>query len=317
MHHHIVCRATGDERPVLRGEGDIGAEKVNDVRPAEGQELFEPFRWRTARDETEERVQPPFHIAGDRLRRNAPASQQLSDGHVHREQRREDGGIRAVVGICSTTKVRLDVGLQFGTYLVESLETPSGKGFVEPCQIDAVLVLRNELLHEDGEFWEFPDDFTESDLELRPGADCSLGVGREQLVVMSPGQFFGCERPDFVAEVQRAVAGEGVGGEKPREGRARRGNVVGDLRVVRNSAPRTRIENRFAAGGGVLEHAVRVAGERSTASFREQHHPVDECQSEPGNQHRFSRRHSAGIQICGVSGADVRQPMGSGELIEL
>ena len=80
------------------------------------------------------------------------------------------------------------------------------------------------------------------------------------------------------------------------------------LQMVGNSSARTGIQQRFPPGRRVTRLRCRPCRD-TAAALCEKNHPVNECQPEAGDQHRLAFGNDVGVEVCGVSGADIGQPV--------
>ncbi len=78
-------------------------------------------------------------------------------------------------------------------------------------------------------------------------------------------------------------------------------------RLVRNAAPRARVQPRLMAGGFVAQAAVGRADVVATAARGQQGHVVEEVEAEPAQEHRLAGGDRGQVHVGRVGGPDVAQ----------
>ncbi|GAB1330483.1 hypothetical protein ACE1SV_48220 [Streptomyces sennicomposti] len=233
---------------------------------------------------------------------------------VDGEQSEEDGEVGAVPGVVPAAQVVFDPVAQRLLELIGRGVVFSGQRAVQCGEVEPVGGVGHGFGDEGGPFAGAGGGV--SLLEVGPLEGRPLGVCGEQPVVVGVAEFLLDQRPDVGAEVEAAGAGQqrlGLGGaEEAGQRRALAGEVVADLGVVRDSAPRADVQHRFLSGGEVGVLLVAAA-----ATLGEQHHQVHEGESETAHEDGFAGLQGGQVAVGGEVGRQVDQAVGAGVVSQL
>ncbi len=130
----------------------------------------------------------------------------------------------------------------------------------------------------------------------------------------------GDERPQVRGEADAlavlgaaAHLGDLLRGQQAGQVAAVRALLVLAAGVVRDAAPRTRVQDGLVPRGPVDQAAVLGADEAAAAAGGEERHVVEEVQAEAAQQHVLTGPHDVQVQVRGVGGRDVGEVVDPGE----
>lgn len=250
-------RCKPEDAPFLvRLDGHSRAEEADDTGPGEGEQLVQPgSRW-AGREVAEEAVPPAADVA--------EPHQLPVDG----EQSEEDGEVLAVRGVVTAVEVGADVLAQPDLECVVRRVAHAVQRVVERFEVEPVGRVGHGGDDEGAQLLAARVGGRVLLLEDLPVDGRALGMGGEEPVVVGVSELLVDKWPHIAPKVERTGL---TSSSSVRSGPRKRGSggrfallTVADLGVVRDTAPRSDVQNGLLAGGQVL--AVLVPPPRPSVS---------------------------------------------------
>lgn len=294
-----------DPPPPVGLDRHVRAQETDDPGPGEREQLAQPGSRRAGGEIAEEAVPAAAGIT-----EVAEADQLPVDG----EQPEEDGEVRAVGRVVSPGQIRAYVVAQPVLERVVRVEAQPVQRPVEGGEIEPVGGVGYGRAHQGVQFGTAGVGGGVLLLEVGPVGAGALGVRGEEAVVVREAELLVDQRPDIAPEVGRLRPAQQCVDLLGPEEAGQRGpftvQPVTDLGVVRDTAPRSDVQDRFASRGVVDQPPVVMAGAprvASAAPFGDEHHQIDEGESEAADEDGFAGGQGGQITVRGEVGRQMDQ----------